>query len=51
MQRKIADWLGKCGLTLRESSEGENGDDQCLKLLPQKRLSMVRYTTDTATEI
>ena len=31
------DWLRKCGLELWESSEGKNGDDQCWKLLPEKR--------------
>ena len=31
------DWLPKCGLELRESSEGKNGDDQCWILLPEKR--------------
>ena len=41
LQTNIADWLPRCGLfaygELRKSSEAENGADQCLKLLPEKR--------------
>ena len=44
LQMNIADWLTRCGLfayrELWESSEAENGPDQCLKLLPEKRQTL-----------